>query len=238
MEEAIQNFLSNYGAIAVFGLLMLSGIGLALGEEMVVIPAGVLIAQGHLEFWPVALCAYAGIVLSDSLWFSICRHYGTPLIHRRWFKRMVHPRRLLQTKHQLDRLGAGVIVMARFIPSSRVTAMTIAGMFQLRFWKFALATFACVLLTVPLQLGLGYLIGAGMEQQVSVIDLIMRIVALVLVIVAVTASMTWMSKYWSGKRRPPRAKAAWLRRFRKHHPNGNSNGGRTKNAAAVSSNDQ
>ena len=123
MEDVLfTDIVAAYGPFAVFLLLMLSGFGLALSEEMVIVPAGMFVATGQLGLATTALCAYAGVVMSDMLWFAICRHYGTPLLHRRWFKRLVHPRRLLETKHQLERRGVGLIVMARFIPSGRTSS--------------------------------------------------------------------------------------------------------------------
>jgi membrane-associated protein len=117
MEAWIAENLSVYGPWLVFGLLLLSGIGIPLGEEMVTIPAGVLIAQGRLEYLPIVIAGYCGIVIADLMWFHICRTLGTRLLHLRWSKRLFHPRRILQAKHQLDHRGIWVIVMARFIPS-------------------------------------------------------------------------------------------------------------------------
>ena len=213
MEHFIFENLSTYGPIAVFLLLMLSGFGIALGEEMVTLPAGMLIGTGRMDFWVTAACAYVGIVSADFLWFALCRYYGTPLLHKRWFKRLVHPRRLLEGKHQLERRGAWLIVMARFIPSSRTSAITVAGTLQMPFWKFALATASCVLITVPLQLGLGYLVGKGLGTE-SMADLLLKMLGLIILVVAVSVGIAWWTGYRATRRRLPRAKASWLRRFR------------------------
>jgi membrane protein DedA with SNARE-associated domain len=165
MEDFIANELSLYGPLAVFILLMLSGVGIPVGEDLVNIPAGAFIAGGALELWPVLVMAYLGVVCSDCLWFTICSRYGTPLLHRRWFKRFVHPRRLLQAKHELEERGVWLVVMARFIPSSRTTAISISGMLHMPFWKFFTATALCVLVTVPMQVGVGYLIGLGVAAD-------------------------------------------------------------------------
>jgi len=213
MEHFIFENLSTYGPIAVFLLLMLSGFGIALCEEMVTLPAGMLIGTGGMDFWITAACAYVGIVSADFLWFALCRYYGTPLLHKRWFKRLVHPRRLLEGKHQLERRGAWLIVMARFIPSSRTSAITVAGTLHMPFWKFALATTSCVLITVPLQLGLGYLVGKGLGTE-SMADLLLKMLGLIVLVIAVSIGIAWWTGYRATRRRLPRAKASWLRRFR------------------------
>jgi membrane protein DedA with SNARE-associated domain len=217
MEQFIMDNISTYGPVAVLLLLLLSGFGIALGEEMVTLPAGMLIAAGRMDFAVTALCAYVGVVTADLMWFSICRHYGTPLLHKPWFKRLIHPRRLLEGKHQLERRGVWLIVMARFIPSGRTSAITIAGTFRMPFWKFALATASCVLVTVPLQLTLGYLIGRGLGTE-GMADLILKMIGLVVLLVAMVIVIAWWTTHRSRRRRLPRAKAAWLRRFRPRVP--------------------
>ena len=108
MEEFILNNFDRYGPLAVFLLLMLTGIGVPLGEDLVVIPAGVFVQKGDMGFWPTVVAAYAGVFLSDCLWYGVCYRYGTRLLHRRFFKRAVHPRRLLEAKHLLDARRCGV----------------------------------------------------------------------------------------------------------------------------------
>lgn len=223
MEELVREFLQDYGVLAVFALLMLSGVGIALGEEMVTIPAGVFIATGDLRFWPTLLAAYVAIVAADAMWFGICRHFGTRLLRMPWLRRLVHPRRLLQVKHQLDRRGVWLIVMARFIPSSRSSVITVSGVMHSPFPPFIAATAACVAITVPLQLGLGYLIGQGIGDR-PLADLLISLVGILALIVAVTMVVSWWSRHRASKRRPPRAKAAWLRRLR-HRDDGKKSDG-------------
>jgi membrane protein DedA with SNARE-associated domain len=184
MEGFVFNEIATYGPIAVFLLLMLSGIGIPLGEDVIIIPAGVLIGSGELGLMETAIAAYLGVVLSDILWFLVCYHYGSPLLHKRWVKRFLHPRRLLEAKHQVERRGAWVIVMARFIPGSRTTVITISGILHLSPWQFALATASCVLVTVPLQLGLGYVVARGIGTE-DTPHMVLTVLAVIAAIVAV-----------------------------------------------------
>ena len=69
MQEFVLSNLDIYGPIAVFALLMLSGFGIPLGEDFVVIPAGILIARGEFPLVATMLSAYFGVVIADFLWF-------------------------------------------------------------------------------------------------------------------------------------------------------------------------
>jgi len=214
MESLYDNLLGIYGPFAVFLLLMLTGIGIPLGEDLILIPAGILLGFGELQpLWMTVMFAYFGVLCSDCLWFVLCWTYGTPLLHKKWFKRVVHPRRLLEIKHQIERRGMWVIVMARFVPGSRTPAITAAGVLHLSFWKFALATAAACLVTVPLQLGLGYFISRGIGSPESADRIKWFIAAIVIVLAGLMALAMWR-KQRSQVKRPPRAKASWLRRFR------------------------
>ena len=81
MAQFIDTNLSFYGPFAVFLLLMLSGIGLSVSEDFIIIPAGVLVGHGELGLGSTLVAAYLGVVLSDCMWFGLCYRYGTRLLH-------------------------------------------------------------------------------------------------------------------------------------------------------------
>ncbi|MBC8310109.1 MAG: DedA family protein [Planctomycetes bacterium] len=216
MEVWIDQLLSMvdpvWGPWVVFGLLLLSGIGIPLGEDIIIIPAGILVQQEALPLWPTLVAAYFGVVCGDLLWFIVCSKLGTRLLHKKWFKRFVHPRRMLQVKYQFDVRGIWVIVLARFIPASRTTTITVAGIMHMKFWKFAVATIICCLLTAPMQLFAGWWIGKSLQSE-SIVETIFRLLGLVMVVFG----LVWAYRLWSQHRRSgrrvPRAKVSWLRRF-------------------------
>jgi len=213
MHEFLLQYGPVYGPIIQFLLLMGSGVGIPIGEDIVNIPAGILVAEGDMVLWSVLLAGYLGVVCSDCLWFILVSRYGVRLYRIRWFKRLMHPRRLLRAKYQIDRRGAWFIVLARFIPASRTSAITVAGMLHLPFWKFGLATAICVLITAPIQVGAGYLIGLGFATR-STYEMVQILVG-VTFLLGVMFGVAWM---WRRSRRhgapPPRARARWLRQFR------------------------
>ena len=201
-----------WGPLVVFGLLLLSGIGIPLGEDIIIIPTGMLVQQGALPLFPTLVAAYFGVVLGDILWFVVCYKLGTKLVHKKWFKRLVHPKRMLQVKYQFDVRGAWVVILSRFIPASRTTTITVAGMMHMKFWKFSVATAACCLITAPMQLFAGWWIADSLQAKTTV-ELVIRLTGLVMVVVAAI----WAYRLWSSHRSTgkivPRAKASWLRYF-------------------------
>lgn len=201
--------ISSYGPLAVFILLVLP----LMGEDVIIIPAGFLIGQGHLNPWATFICAYIGAFISDAMWYLACFHYGTRLLHKKWFKRLAHPRRLLQAKHQVEERGAWLIVTARFVPGSRTSAMIASGLLHMPFWKFFIAEGACLLVTVWMQLGLGILISRGVGST-GTAGKIMTIIGVVVALMVGAMAWNWIAQHRKSEARAPRSKAKWLRHFR------------------------
>lgn len=215
MTEFITEY-ADYLPWIVLGLLLASGIGIPIGEDIVIISAGAIIGEQALGagVWvPTLIGAVVGVATADLAWFFWCSRFGTRLLHRRFIRRFVHPKRLLQAKHQIDRRGIWVIVAARFIPGSRTPAITVAGLMHMKMWRFAVATWLCVIVTAPMQFGAGLLIGYGLASRSAfgTLQWILAGVALA-VVLSVVAVLFARSR---GKAEPPRAKAAWLRRYRR-----------------------
>ena len=161
---------------------------------------------------PTYLAAYFGVLGGDFLWFSICRLLGKSLLHRKWFKRLVHPRRLLQVKHQFDRKGAGVLVVARFIPGTRTPALTVAGIMHMPWRRFTAIELVLCAVTTTLQVTLGILIGRQIASS-SLKTAILTALGTVAAILALTAIITWLVNSRRRKETKPRERMAWLKKF-------------------------
>ncbi|MBX3355523.1 MAG: DedA family protein [Phycisphaeraceae bacterium] len=213
LEEAIRK----YGPVSVFFVFAGSAVGIHVNEDMVLIPSGFLAAGDPQHsvrlFWQFALFAYLGIIVGDAGWFWLCRVFGTRLLHSRWFKRLLHPRRLLEVKHQIDVRGAFVLIAARFIPGTRIPVITMCGIMHMPWWKFLAVEFSCVMITVSMQLSIGWF-AAKAAESAGVTKLSHQIGIALAVTLAVAVTM-YLIHVWlrsrSRKHRTPRAAAKWLR---------------------------
>ncbi|MGA1057361.1 MAG: DedA family protein [Phycisphaerales bacterium] len=210
--------LGAWSPLIVLGLLLLSGFGIPVSEDVVNLPAGILIGQGAWPAIPILIACYVGVIAGDAIWFFNLRTFGTPLLHRRWFKRFVHPKRLLQVKHQIDRRGPWVLVAARFIPGARSPVLTASALLHMPWRSFLIVEFVCCLFTVPMQVGVGYMIGRhlGSDDLAGTVTLVAAVIVGVLL---VSAAIPAVLQAWQSKHPLPRAKADWLRRYRFRKPN-------------------
>lgn len=219
-EKWIETALEDYGPWLLFGLLMASGVGMALGEDAFIIPAGFLMEQGLMPFWWTIAAAYFGVVFADTLWMLVVRQFSGVIMRFRLFRRMFHPRRILEVKYKFDRWGAWVVVLSRFIPFSRTPVFTAAGLARMKIWKFMIAESASAVPVVGMQLGFGWLLSKGFSMTAKQKHIQETILGAVVVIVILALLWLW----WRRKKlriKAPRAPVAWLREVMgptaKHH---------------------
>ena len=215
MPKWLVDDIEKYGAVSLFGAFVISGIGLHLSEDLILIPAGWLAAHDLKMFVHFWIWAYLGIVVGDGLWFFMCSTFGTRFLHSKWFKRVLHPRRLLEVKHQIDARGSLVLLAARFIPGTRTPVITMCGLMHMAWWKFLLVELSCVVVTVPLQMLVGVM-GARAARQAGVTNITHQ----ALVGVAFTLGfvlLMYFGHLWlaarKSKKRAPRAPARWLKLY-------------------------
>lgn len=203
----------------VFFAFVVSGIGLHITEDVVLIPAGFLVAEtidtgdGVLHPVPTLLAGILGIILGDCGWVFLCGHFGTRLLHTRFFRRFFHPRRLLEVKYQMEQKGAWVLVAARFIPGTRTPVITMWGMLHMPWWKFLLVEFLTVPVTVPMQMLIGYATYyalSGVKDTVHFITLLLAIIAGITV--ALLLLHGWIVRRQE-RTAKPRASVKWLGTF-------------------------
>ncbi len=215
MPKWLVDDIEKYGAVSLFGAFVISGIGLHLSEDLILIPAGWLAAHDMKMFVHFWIWAYLGIVVGDGLWFFMCSTFGTRFLHSKWFKRVLHPRRLLEVKHQIDARGSLVLIAARFIPGTRTPVITMCGLMHMAWWKFLLVELSCVIVTVPLQMLVGVM-GARAARQAGVTNITHQ----ALVGLAFTLGfvlLMYFGHVWlaarKSKKRAPRAPARWLKLY-------------------------
>src|SRR5690242_11882269 len=101
--------------LAVSGLLILTGMGLPIPEEVFVISAGIAAHNGHLEAWLALAACLAGAILGDCVMYGIGYHFGHGLLRdRHWFARYMTPERERQVEDMIHKHGFKVFLTARF----------------------------------------------------------------------------------------------------------------------------
>jgi membrane protein DedA with SNARE-associated domain len=210
IEAKVEDALSNDGPWWLFGVIMLAGVGLPISEEILIVPAGFLIQRGELPLWPTVAAAWCGVVLADTIWMLLVRRFSFHLLGIRFFRKLFHPRRLLETKYLLDRWGMWVVVLGRILPGARTPVITAAGLARMPIGKFMAGECIGATKSVAWQLFAGWLIAKGLDTSMHnshIRDAVLLAIGILLLV----AILWWWRRRRSHAKHRPRAPMQWLR---------------------------
>jgi len=135
MFESILAFLQSLQGLPayalLFGILVGSGFGLPMNEDILLVTAAALTLKGVMEPIPLIVVAWCGLLIADGLVFHWGRVFGARLIEHRWLARAMSPERLAAMQSFMRRMGPLAIFAARFMPGVRTGVYFAAGSLRL-----------------------------------------------------------------------------------------------------------
>lgn len=150
--------------IVVLGLILLSGFGLPIPEDIPLILAGYLGYHGYADPWVLFPLTFLAIVGADVMVFVLGRRYGHHIPKLPLMRRFLTEKRLAKAERLLHDHGGKFMFVARFLPGLRAPAIFTAGNFKIPYWKFLLYDGGAAMLSVPLILGLAYYFADSLEH--------------------------------------------------------------------------
>jgi membrane protein DedA with SNARE-associated domain len=184
----LQEIAQDFSYMGPFLGLLLCGLGLPLPEEAFLIPAGILLHKGQVEFVPITLLCSAAILLGDSIPYFLGRRYGMNALEIPWVARVLHPERFQRFRRRFEAHGNWAVFGCRFLPMLRIPGYFVAGMLGMRYSRLLLLDGLGVLLSVPASIYLGKLFGGQIErlkETVHDLHLILGVLVVVLLILLV-----------------------------------------------------
>lgn len=175
-QEPVFQWLAQYAYepqmvyIAVFAMMIASGFGLPIPEEVTIISAGILAYMGsHPHLFPppypgapvvsgygIAFFTMFSVMLADSVVFSIGRIFGRRLMIHPRFSKVFRPSVMEKIQNWTNKYGAFATFLFRFTPGLRFPAHLALGMSPLPMWKFLTVDGFAALISVPTQVLLIY----------------------------------------------------------------------------------
>lgn len=157
--EVIAHWISQYGCVAIFALLMLGIVGLPVPDEILLTFVGYLIFQHTLPALPAAAAALLGSICGITLSYGLGRFCGLPLIEK--YGRFISLRRrhLDEVRRWFHRIGKWTLTVGYFVPGVRHFTGFVAGTSKLRWPVFAVHAYLGALVWVASFLSLGYFLG-------------------------------------------------------------------------------
>ena len=146
-----------HGYVAVFVVLLVSGFGVPIPEDVSLVAGGIIAGLGYADVRVMCAVGLAGVLVGDTAVFLIGRHFGARALRLRWVAHLLTPRRYAQVQAKFERYGNRLMFVARFLPGLRTAVFLSAGMSQrVSFTRFMTLDGLAALISVPVWIGLGY----------------------------------------------------------------------------------
>jgi len=144
-------------------------IGLPYPEEAVLLGAGYAAHKPEtgVELLPAVLICGFGVLLGDSVVYSLGRYIGPPVMQRWPFRRHFTPRRIRLARMQFKRHGGKILFPIRIVPVVRAAAHFTAGTLHYSYWRFLLWDGLGAAAIVPVFVWLGWHFGREIEAAVQ-----------------------------------------------------------------------
>jgi membrane protein DedA with SNARE-associated domain len=156
----IDLLLAHCSYLGIIIVLILTGSGLPIPEEVPVIAAGILSAHGQLVPWLAFASCLFGALAGDCVMYWIGRHFGRSVVREHpWWAHFVKPEREAQIEMMMRRHGLKVFFLARFLVGLRSPVYLSAGILRVPFRRFLLIDLFCATTVIGTFFGLSYVFG-------------------------------------------------------------------------------
>ncbi len=183
--------LDHVSYLGIILVLVLTGSGLPIPEEVPIVAAGYGASVGTLTPWAAFASCLVGALAGDAVLYTIGYHFGHSLIIRHpRFAYLLHAEREAMIEQMIRKHGLKVFFLARFMVGIRAPVYLAAGVLRMPFRRFLLIDAFCASAVVGLFFGLSYAYGE------HVVGLIRRseiglTVAVILGVAAVVCYFVW-----------------------------------------------
>jgi membrane protein DedA with SNARE-associated domain len=133
----LENWLKDWGYLAVFLMIGVESIGVPLPGETMLIVASLYAGSTHnLSIGPIAAVAAAGAIVGDNIGYWVGRQGGWPLLRRHGHRVGLDEGKLKLGRYLFLRHGGKVVFFGRFVGILRTYAAALAGANHMPFRRF------------------------------------------------------------------------------------------------------
>lgn len=190
------NITSNLGYIGILILMIVESSFIPFPSEVILIPAGALIAQGKMSFMLVLAAATAGSILGALINYFIALHFGrkavNKIVDRFGNIFFLDHKKLAHTDRFFNKHGELTTLLGRLIPGIRQLISIPAGFSNMNLGKFILFTGIGAAIWSWILIFLGFSLGENLDlinQNLKLITWVIILFAIILITIYIIARL-------------------------------------------------
>ena len=193
-------FFTDYGYIAVFGILILCGFGLPVPEDITLVSGGVISGLDLANPHTMCIVGLAGVLIGDSTMFLAGRIFGYRIQRIKTFRRILSPRRFSHIQRKFKQYGLSLLFVARFLPGLRSPIFLVAGMSRrISYLTFILMDGIAALISVPVWVYLGYFFADNLDLLMEYVKDVQTLIYLILGVILLIVLIVYLKKRFHSK---------------------------------------
>ncbi len=151
--------------LGIFFVLVVTGFGIPIPEEVSVMTAGVLSANGTLNPWIAYFVTLAGAIGGDCVTYGLGYHFGRSVLYEHpRISRHLTPEREKRLERLIENHGVKAIFILRFMTGVRSPMFLTVGILRMPFRRFILIDSIAAVCVVSAVFGLSYRYGASIME--------------------------------------------------------------------------
>lgn len=143
-----------------------------LPSEVVMIPVGILVSQGKMNFMVATLCGALGSYIGSALNYIGAYYFGRPLIIKYGKYFLLPQKKLERVERFFTKYGSISIFIARLLPVVRHFISIPAGFAKMNFYRFSVYTIVGSFIWMAVLIFIGYKIGQNIEALHKIMPII------------------------------------------------------------------
>jgi membrane protein DedA with SNARE-associated domain len=198
--ESVYPLIEHYGYLIVFFGVMLGTTGIPFPSAAILLAAGVLVQQGHLNLRDAIAFGILGAIIGNQIGYWIGHKAGRSFVLKwgRYVK--LTPERLERVEELLARHGGKAVFAARFFSISRLLEALVAGVSRMPWGTFLIYSVLGGAVWATAVVLVGYFFGESWDSAQHWSGR----APLVLVLVIVAALVSYLAYRWATPRRSRR----------------------------------
>lgn len=192
-----EQLILTFGYPGIFTVLVAENVFTPIPTEPLMPLAGILVAQGRMNFFIVWAAALTGATTGSLMLYFVGRQLGEPAVRaliRRWGRYLgISEGSLDRALTLFNQYGGWVIFFGRFLPVVRPTVSLVSGMSRLKLIVFLPITALSAACVTFIYITAGYLLGENWRSILAIVDRNepLIIAAVALIGLSVTGYLLW-----------------------------------------------